>query len=512
MDCAIYLRKSRADLEAEMRGEGETLSKHKGTLLSLAREQGLNIIAIREEIASGDSIADRPQMMKLLEEVEDGRYDAVLVMDIDRLSRGNMRDQGIILDAFRRSGTKIITPRKTYDLRNELDEEWTEFEAFLARREYKMISRRLIRGRNKSVESGKWIFNLVPYGYQVVYHGKERHIEPHPEEAPVVQMIFKWYTEERIGTSKIAWKLNEMGIKPPRSDKWKHETVSGIIRNPVYIGLIQWKKRKPERGKDGKKISKCRPPDEWEVVKGKHQPIISESTFNKAQELRKQRLITPHFKKGAFRNPFAGIAVCGECGRTLTYQRVRETELLRCKTEGCTTCGISLKKFETYVLDELEKWLENYTLQWNPKARPDKMMVDYEQVIRSLENQLQEEKKTKERLYDLLERGIYDEETFLNRSSILASRIAEIEEKLRRITEEWEVARQQVQKQTEFVPNVKRLLGMYWKTEDPKQRNVLLKSVLHRVVYRRPSLSVGFTADIYPKLPYQPPLSQSVET
>ena len=152
MNTVIYLRKSRADEEAEKQGEYETLAKHKSTLLKIAKEKKLNILEIKEELVSGESISNRPKMIELLSEVEKGMYDAVLVMDIDRLGRGNMQDQGLILSTFKKSNTKIITPRKVYDLNNEFDEEYSEFEAFMARKELKLITRRMQRGRIKSVE------------------------------------------------------------------------------------------------------------------------------------------------------------------------------------------------------------------------------------------------------------------------------------------------------------------------------------------------------------------------
>ncbi|HEY8402071.1 MAG TPA: recombinase family protein, partial [Cytophagaceae bacterium] len=122
-----YLRKSRADLEAEARGEGETLSKHRRALFRLAKDHNINVTRIFEEIASGESLAHRPEMQKLLDQLEQERPAGVLVMDVDRLGRGNMQEQGLILDTFRRAGTLIITPRKVYDLNNEFDEEYSEF-------------------------------------------------------------------------------------------------------------------------------------------------------------------------------------------------------------------------------------------------------------------------------------------------------------------------------------------------------------------------------------------------
>ena len=139
----IYLRKSRADVEAEFRGEGETLSRHKNTLIELSKKQNLNIVKIYKEIVSGDSIAARPQMQALLEDVTVGKYAGVLVVEIERLARGDTIDQGIVAQAFRDSSTKIITPTKTYDPDNEFDEEYFEFALFMSRREYKTIKRRM---------------------------------------------------------------------------------------------------------------------------------------------------------------------------------------------------------------------------------------------------------------------------------------------------------------------------------------------------------------------------------
>src|SRR5690606_5012481 len=120
MRVAIYLRKSRADLEAEAQGEGDSLARHRRTLLDLAKERGYFVADIKEEIVSGERIAARPKMQELLEEVERGEYDAVLCMDLDRLGRGTLDRKSVVLDTFRESGTRIITPRKEYDLTDEI--------------------------------------------------------------------------------------------------------------------------------------------------------------------------------------------------------------------------------------------------------------------------------------------------------------------------------------------------------------------------------------------------------
>ena len=83
----IYLRKSRSDLEAEAHGEGETLSRHEHTLLELAKRQHLNVTDIYREVVSGDTIAARPMMQRVLSEVEQGVWSGVLVMEVERLAR-----------------------------------------------------------------------------------------------------------------------------------------------------------------------------------------------------------------------------------------------------------------------------------------------------------------------------------------------------------------------------------------------------------------------------------------
>ena len=108
----IYLRKSRADLEAEARGEADVLVTHRKTLLSLAEQRGYPIGKIYEEIVSGDTIADRPQMQHLLSEVDAGRWHGVLVLEIERLARGDSHDQGIVTRAFKLALIHLSEPTR----------------------------------------------------------------------------------------------------------------------------------------------------------------------------------------------------------------------------------------------------------------------------------------------------------------------------------------------------------------------------------------------------------------
>ena len=171
--------------------------------------------AIYREIVSGETIAARPVMQKLLSDVGAGKWKGIFVVEVERLARGETIDQGLVAQTFKYSNTKIITPLKTYNPNDEFDEEYFEFGLYMARREYKTINRRLQRGRTLSAKEGKYVGNTPPYGYsRVKLKGQKGYtLEPKPDEARIVKLIYKWYTNgelqedgtyERLGVSLIA--------------------------------------------------------------------------------------------------------------------------------------------------------------------------------------------------------------------------------------------------------------------------------------------------------------------
>ena len=232
MKIALYLRKSRADEEMERQGQGETLSKHRKALLKFAKEREFNIIEIKEEIVSGESLFHRPKMLELLKEVESKLYEGVLVMDMQRLGRGDMQDQGLILKTFKDSGTKIITPQKTYDLSDDFDEEYSEFEAFMSRKELKMINRRMQGGRVRSVEDGNYIGTNPPIGYDIDFIGRARTLKANAQ-AEIVRMIFDMYVGGN-GAGMVAESLNNLGYKTANGNEFTRSSVCFIIKNLVY--------------------------------------------------------------------------------------------------------------------------------------------------------------------------------------------------------------------------------------------------------------------------------------
>jgi len=503
----MYLRKSRADEEAEKHGEGETLAKHKKILLKFAESQGLNIVKIREEIVSGESLVHRPQMLKLLKEVEKGMYNGVLCMDMDRLGRGNMQEQGLILETFKKSKTKIITTRKTYDLQDEFDEEYSEFEAFMARKELKIINRRLQRGRIRSVEDGNYIGTLPPYGYEIYYEGKNRTLIPHPQQAPIVKIIFDLYVNNNMGCSKIANKLNQLGYKTYTGKKWSNHSVLNIIKNEVYTGRILWKKTKSIKSKkpNQDREVEVRPKDEWINVPGKHDALISEKIFRQAQEILKSRYHIPYNTNVS--NPLAGLIRCQICNSSMVFRTYTKSEPHITCYKNCGNKSSKYKYIEQKLLRALMDWLKQCRADWI-KNRPvrEKEISNIEihkTALKNLKTELTELQKQKDSLHNLLERGIYDTNTYLTRYEKLTTKIKEISLNVSKVEKILHIENNKTDTHKNAIPKVEKVLSLYNQTNDPSKKNKLLKTVLDYAEYikKKHEKNDQFTLILYPKLP-----------
>lgn len=508
---AMYLRKSRADLEAESRGEGETLAKHKKALMRTAKQLGLNIVRIREEIVSGESLFHRPEMNELLREVEAGEYDAVLVMDIDRLGRGDMQEQGLILNTFRASDTKIITPSKTYDLKDESDELMTEIQTVFARQELRTITRRMQRGRVQSVEAGNYIATRPPYGWSIKKEGKSRWLEPHPEQFAVMNMIFEWYThddpEERMGTNKIANELNSLGFKSYTGKPWTHTSVLVILKNKANIGFIEWKKKEHKKTATGR-VVKSRDPKDVTTAVGKHNKYITDEMrirFEKAQEILNGKYHVPYQLENGITNPLAGLVRCDKCGMSMILRPyVGQPPHIKCYNTQCDNKSSRFEFVEEKIINSLEDWLYEYEIEWSKhkRSKPTDSAVELKELaVNALSKELKDLEAQKLRLHDLLERGIYDEETYLDRSANLADRIAVTNEGIAKAQRELEEEKKRLTAQKDIIPKIKQVLKLYRKTDDPAKQNALLKSILHHATYRKEKTQRldNFTLKIYPK-------------
>ena len=522
---AIYLRKSRADFEAESHGEGETLLRHEKTLLELARRLNLNISQIYREIVSGETVAARPVMQLLLSEVEQGKWNGVLVMEVERLARGDTIDQGIVSQAFKFSNTKIITPVKTYDPSNEYDEEYFEFGLFMSRREFKTINRRIQRGRIASVKEGKYISSVAPYGYERIKLKNEKgySLKINENQAKVIRMIFNWYvygdlttngSNEILGCSRIAKKLDAMSIKPMFKENWSKSSIKDILENPVYMGKIRWQYRKEVKQIKDNIITRTRPNSvEYILVDGIHDAIIEKELWINAQEIMKKRGKPPLAGSNVLKNPLSGIIYCGKCQSMMI--RLGSTshtsyDSLKCPNMYCDNISSPLYVVEASIIDALGDWLNNFKFQWirEKTILPyEQSIKDKEDVLLDISSQITKLQNQLNRSFELLEQEVYTVHEFQCRRKKITDQLNRLEEAKLNLVNELKIRKEQYNSNNKLTPKNQHLLEVYYNLEDAASRNELLKEILEKVYYIKTEPNKkgqrekrNFALDIYPKI------------
>ena len=524
-DYCMYLRKSRVDLEAEAHGQGDTLLRHRTRLLNLAKSLRLNVTRIYEEVRSGETITSRPVMQELLRDVESGVWAGVLVMEVERLARGDTIDQGLVARAFNFSGTKIITPTKTYDPASEFDQEYFEFGLFMSRREYKTINRRQQAGRLASVNEGKWPANRAPYGYdRVKLEGQKGWTLKPNDNAPVVADIFRWFTEgtldgdgkHRLGTSRICNRLNNLGIPSPGGRDWAPWAVRSLLSNPAYAGYVRWGHRPAVKqlSQDhiiviSRKLAKSGD-EHLKVVKGLHPPIVSQEVFDRAQALLSGFPSHPGPKQYGVKSALSGLVICDQCGRHMVrrpYQNGYPDSLL-CPYTSCPTKGSELSVVERAVLQAMRDWLERFE-HADSSDTDAQEAAEIEALTRSLsaqEKELEQIDTQMRNAFDFVERGIYTVEIFTARNAELSRRRAETEASISRIQQSINEVECRSRQRTAIAPAIRRVLDSYRYAVTPQEKNDLLREVLDHVEYHK--LTGGrwresdMSITIYPRLPF----------
>lgn len=468
----MYLRKSRADAEAEARGEGETLARHEHTLQELAKKRQLPVVKIYREIVSGDSIASRPQMQQLLQDLEEKLYDGVLVMEVERLARGNTIDQGIVAEAFKESNTKIITPSKTYDPNNEFDEEYFEFSLFMSRREYKTIKRRMQAGRVASIKEGNYIGTNPPYGYKKISPTpKIRTLEIIEDEAAVIRMIFDMYLNDRLGAKAIAARLNTLQIQPQKSLCWEPVSIRKILKNPVYAGKIRWHTKN----------------DEEIISDGYHEAIIPYDIFCDVQKCIESRSV-PQVRTGTeLQNYYHDLLYCANCGHQMRRRPAKDRKgymLCLCnECRGKVTCS-PIEIIDEVVLSMIQLRLNTLTLSVkNQETEKNVSVSGKEDVEKQLESALNKIKNQKNKLYTLLETDVYTVEVFVERMKALEDKEKSLKSELESIKSKNKENDKKLSPDAAIV-FLQQVLEEFH-TATPKRKNELLKSVIHHIDYRK---------------------------
>lgn len=371
-----YLRKSRSDdplLTVE-----EVLQKHESILNDFAeRNLGGRIpfANVFREVASSETIDDRPEMLRLLKAIESPRIKAILVVEVQRLSRGDLEDAGRLIKLLRYTNTQVITPTKTYDLRDEYDRDAFERELKRGNEYLEYFKKIQARGRLQSVAEGNYIGNIPPYGFDkiTIKEGKKKchTLAENKEQADVVRMIFDMYANKGMTKQAICYHLDSLKIKPPKGEHWSPYAMKDMLSNVHYIGKVKWNWRKTVKVVEDGEVRNSRPKSkigEFLIYEGKHDGIISEELFNKAQaKTGNNPRLKPYAK---VRNPLAGLLWC-TCGRAVAYRTytrkdgsIKSAPRLLCMHQAyCHNGSVTYSLMEEKVCDILAECIKDFEVR-----------------------------------------------------------------------------------------------------------------------------------------------------
>ncbi|MEW9672487.1 recombinase family protein [Ammoniphilus sp. 3BR4] len=305
---ALYLRRSRQDVKLEARTGENTLEAQRMAMKKFLSGACFPYHTF-EEIASGSSLEKRREMQRIIEGIKREKYDAIIVKDISRLSRGSQQDAGILYKIIEDYEILIITPARVYDPKNESDLQMLRFEFFFYHEEFQAIKKRLTSGRQQAAERGFYIGGPIPYGWKV--DQKTKTLIPDEEQKEIINLMYDLYLEGRYGFQKIADELNRRKIPSPKGVKWAKASVKRILSNERNIGLQVFGKRKMRGGK-----VKFQPKEQWTIVES-NEPLVSEERFNRVQERLQDNKVSYLTDTHRRVHPLSKLIKCGACGRVM---------------------------------------------------------------------------------------------------------------------------------------------------------------------------------------------------
>lgn len=461
---ALYARLSKDD---ELQGESNSISNQKRMLESYAREHGiLNYRFFVDDGWSGANF-ERPSFKEMLDGIENGEIKTVVTKDLSRLGRNYLQVGMYTEMLFPRKGVRYIAINDGVDSEqgdNDLTPLKNLFNEWMVRDTSKKI-KAVFRSKGMS---GKPITSNPVYGY---LKGENGHFIVDEEAAPVVRQIYSLCLAGN-GPTKIARMLMEQEIPTPGTleyyrtgstrryypdypCKWSTNTVVHILERKEYLGhTVNFKTEKMSY----KVKSSVENPEEKQMVfENTHEPIIDRETWERVQELRKQRKRPNRYGEVGL---FSGILFCADCGSVMYQQRYqtakRKQDCYICgnykkRTEECSAHFIRTELLTAGVISNLRE-VTNYAAKH--EARFMKLLVEQNEdggkrknaakrkELETAEKRIAELSNIFKRLYEDSVNGRISEERFMELSADyeteqhqLKERVSELQEELSKAQE-----------------------------------------------------------------------------
>lgn len=402
-----------------------------------------------DEGISGKQIKHRKQFQAMMQDAKSKKFEKVVVKDVSRFARNTVD----LLQSIRELNSYEIEVE--FLSNGEIMKGGSEFiltvVGAMAQQESANISKRVKFGKDITAKRGR-VPNIV-FGYDKI--PDERYtLKINEEEAKIVKEIFENYVYKGMGTTKIAWELNERGIRTKKTkSRWVQTSIVRMLKNSIYTGRVTNKKSEVTDFITGTR--KDLPEEEWIIVEKPEMRIISDELFNKAQEILAQR--STEFKLNCKREKtsyvFSTLIYCKHCG--YSYRRVKRKysengkEYIRWVCSGRNSMGVSSCP-NTTVIDEEEllNAIKEYlkSIISNKKEFMKSVQKEFDKITKLRENNERSEKSLlqeidkitvkKQKYMEMFQNEIINIQELKKYTNPLNEDIARLERELKLITSE----------------------------------------------------------------------------
>lgn len=445
MKIAAYCRVS-TEKEAQI----DSLEKQIEFFNDFTKKNGYELYKLyADEGISGKQIKHRKQFQQMMQDAKLKKFDKVVVKDVSRFARNTVD----LLQSVRE--LKSYGVQVDFLNNGEVMEGGSEFIltilGAMAQQESANMSKRVKFGKDITAQKGR-VPNLV-FGYDKI--PDERYtLKINEEEAKIVKEIFESYVYKGVGTTKIAWNLNDRGIRTKKTkSKWVQTSIVRMLKNQIYTGRVTNKKSEVTDFITGTR--KDLPEEEWVVVDRPEMRIISDELFNRAQALLEQR--SNEFKLNNKREKteyvFSTLIYCKHCGYSFRRMKRKYTadgkEYIRWVCSGRNSMGVNhCPNATTIDEDELLNAIKIYlkSIISNKKNFMKSVEKEFEKITklretneRSEQSLLQEIEKVtvkKQKYMEMFQNEIINIQELKKYTNPLNEDIARLERELKLITSE----------------------------------------------------------------------------
>jgi len=339
---ALYCRVS-TDEQAR---EGVSLEEQQERLQAYCKAMGWNeeVILFVDDGYSAKSL-ERPQLSKLMEQVDKGKISKILVTKLDRISR-RLLDLLRIIEIFHEHNVSFVSISESFDTNTPSGRLTLQVLGAVAEFERERIRERVFENMFHAANQGKWL-TQSPYGYRL----EDKKLVIDDKESEIVKKIFNLYVDEGLGFFAIAKLLNEEGIPSKQNKEWSLRSIKLLLSNPVYKGTLVW-----NRIDSSKKKRQAKEQDDWVIMEDVLPVIIDKQKWNATQNKMNQKQIAPRAKTSP--HLLGGLLKCGNCGSGMSIgwsgSKNKRYRVYRCsanKNKGTCTS-------KQYRADLVEEWFK----------------------------------------------------------------------------------------------------------------------------------------------------------